>query len=295
MSRASELADVWNASSLEAPYSYAVSPSEFEDRIRPVDDDDESYATSKSQTLLVATSGSAPVGFAHLCSADAIEVDGEVIACGVIRSMAFFPDREDVGRTLLDESERTFRGDGHDHVDAYPLYYGYAFHNYKVGLLSDRLTHITQVLRTCNYEPHDPQLTMERPISEEPLPQPRSDIDILVERTEGSGSRIDIQVRGLIDGERIGAVRTMSGYRYAQQAVLHDCGYTRWVGVSEKNRRKGIARHLLKRALHELDQEGYTVGRLNVREKNRIAYDLYLSEGYAVGDRSAAYVKDLGA
>ena len=195
---------------------------EFADRIRPVAEDDESFATATSQALMVATDSSIPIGFAHLCAADDVEVDGEVVPCGVIRAMAFYPDRADAGDTLLDVAERRFADDGYVHVDAYPLYHGYAFHNHKVGLLSDRLTHITQLLGSRGYTPHDPQLTMERPLKDESLPDERSDLDILVERTEGSGSRIDIQVRALIDGKRVGTVRTMSGYRYAQHPALHD-------------------------------------------------------------------------
>ncbi len=87
----------------------------------------------------------------------------------------------------------------------------------------------------------------------------------------------------------------MSGLRYARHDSLDSCGYTRWLGVTESYRKRGIGRHLLKRALHEMHLEGYTCTRLNVREKNLPALALYASEGYTTEDHCSAYFKDLGA
>jgi GNAT superfamily N-acetyltransferase len=290
---AAPLATIWAESTADAPYAYSVEPSEFARGIIPDAADDESLAVERFQKLIVASDGTRPVAFAHLCAAQ-VEVDGKDIACGVIRSIAFGPDDPEAGQHLLEHVERLLRSDGQIHVDAFPLYHGYAFHNHKVGILSDRLTHITSLLIANGYRPHDPHLTLQRPLADAPLPDQPPEIEVLVEKTEGDGARRDIRVSAVVDGTRKGTCRSMTGRRYAAQVELEDCGYTRWLAVDEDYRQKGIGRYLLRRALHEHQQEGYTCARLNVREKNTNAHALYQSEGYLTEDRSSAYLKDLG-
>lgn len=293
MADAGLLSRIWAASSADAPYAFPVGSEEFASRILPVEDE-ECYATDRSQLLLVASSGGKPVGFAHIGADDKIKIDGEDVECGLIRTMAFMPDCRDAGQALVDRAHAIFLDDGLGHVDAFPIYHGYAFHNFKVGILSDSLTHIVSLLLQNGYSPHDPHITFDRPLANEERPTERDDIDVTIERTDGEGTRPHIRVWAFAGGKTIGNCRMMSGRRYAGIEELEWCAYTRWLGVSESHRRKGIGRHLLQRALYEYSKEGYTTARLNCREKNLSGLSLYRSEGYVQGDRSCAYLKDLG-
>ena len=69
MDRAAELYAIWVESTADAPYYYAVGPEEFATGIIPVESDDESRATARSQILITASDAGRPVGFAHLCAA----------------------------------------------------------------------------------------------------------------------------------------------------------------------------------------------------------------------------------
>lgn len=293
LSRSGPLATVWSASVEAAPFSYSVTPHEFSKKIVPVESDDESLASSRSQTLIVALERSRPVGFAHLCACE-VEIDNEGVECGVIRYLAFLPDAVDAGRVLLEKAEEIFVSEGRAHADAFPLFHGYSFHNHKIGILSKRIEHVTGLLASHGYNPHDGHLTMERPIDTPPLPDPRPDIDVNVERTIGKDNRPNLWVKATTKGQTVGNVRTISGPFYASDESLNTVAYTRWVDVAASYRRRGIARHLLRRALHEMHKEGYTMARLNCREKNLPAVALYASEGYVTRDVSHAYVKDLG-
>jgi ribosomal protein S18 acetylase RimI-like enzyme len=294
MGDAYRLHTLWKEATSGAPTCYAVDAETFCAGILPDEEDDETCATSQSQRLIVATQASEPVGFAHL-GAGSVEVNGEALDSGIIRFLAFAPGSSIAGQALLDHAEHIFRDEGQPRIDAFPIYHGYPFHNHKVGILSDCLVPLCSLLVENGYHPHDSHLTLERSLESTPLPEPRPDVDIVVEKTIGPGSRPDIRVWARIEGEAKGNCRTVSGLRYARHDSLDSCGYTRWLGVSESYRQRGIGRVLLKRALHEMRLEGYTTTRLNVREKNLPALALYASEGYTTEDHSSAYFKDLGA
>ena len=293
MDRAAELHVIWVESTADAPYYYAVGPDEFATGIIPVEFDDESCATARSQRLITASDAGRPVGFAHLCASSDVEINGEDIECGIIRFLAFSPDRREVGRVLLRHSEKIFQREGFSRIDAFPLFHGYPFHNHKVGILSARMSHVSSLLRESGYRAHDGHLTMERSLQSVPLADLPPEADVVIEKTEGAGVRPNICVKVMVDGEVKGNCRSQSGRTYADLEALESCSYTRWLGVKEACRRRGFGRYLLRRALHEMRCEGYKTSVLNCRVKNLPAVSLYESEGYASVDTSLAYVKDL--
>lgn len=293
MDRAAELHALWVESTACAPYYYAVGPEEFATGIIPVESDDESCATARSQRLITASDAGGPVGFAHLCASSDVEVDGEDIECGIIRFLAFSPDRREVGHVLLSHSEQIFQAEGLTRIDAFPLYHGYPFHNHKVGILSARVSHVSSLLRESGYRAHDGHLTMERSLESVPFAALPREADVLIEKTEGAGALPDICVRVTVDAEVRGTCRSQCGRTYADLDALESCSYTRWLGVKEAYRRRGFGLCLLRRALHEMRCEGYKTSVLNCRMKNLAALSLYESEGYATADTSLAYFKDL--
>ncbi len=292
---AARLQAVWIEATADAPFAYAVGPAEFATGILPVESDDESCATARSQKLIAASDATGPVGFAHLCADSNVEVDGEDIECGILRFLAFPPDRREVGQALLSHAEQIFQTEGFTHADAFPLYHGYPFHNHKVGILSACMTHVSSLLTETGYRAHDSHLTMLRSLDSVPLPNTHPDVDIVIEKTDGAGTRPNIWAKGTVNGEVNGSCRSQSGRTYADHDSLESCSYTRWLGVQESDRRKGIGRYLLRRALYEMRCEGYKTAALNCRGKNLPAVTLYRSEGYTTGDTSLAYVKDLRA
>lgn len=291
--KAAQLHTIWHKATANAPFAYAVEPEEFATGMIPVESDDESFVTSHPQKLFVASNATEPVGFVHIAADSNIEVNGEDIECGMIRCLAFSPDQREVGQTLLNHAEQTFRAEGFTHADAFPLYHGYPFHNHKVGILSDRMPHVSSLLIEAGYKAHDGHLTMERSLDSAPMPDPYPGVDVIIEKTDGAGIRPNIWVRATINNEVIGNCRSQSGCTYATHPSLETLSYTRGMGIKEPHRRKGIGRYLLKHALHEMRCEGYQTAALNCREKNHPAVSLYKSEGYATADTSFAYVKDL--
>lgn len=294
MGDAYRLHTLWKGATSSAPTCYAVDPETFGAGIIPDEEDDETCATSQSQKLIVATQASEPVGFAHI-GAGSVEVDGEAIECGIIRFLAFAPEASTAGQVLLDQAEQIFRDEGHTRIDAFPIYHGYPFHNHKVGILSDRLDHISSFLNENGYRPHDAHLTMECRLSEQVSPDPHPDLEIVVEKTRGVGSRQNIRVKAYYCGNHVGTCRSISGCTYAEVEELETCCYTRWIGVDETVRRRGFARHLLTRALWEMHKEGYDRALLNCRKKNVAATSLYASIGYTISDTPSAYFKELCA
>ncbi len=295
LSEAGIVSEIWSEATAAAPFCYAVEPDEFARRLPPDEEDDECNASGESQKLFVALADSSLVGFLHLCVGDGVEIDGEGMRCGIVRCLAFVPDRPSAGQALLETAERDLGDLGCDRIDAFPLFHGYAFHNHRVGMLSECLAHISDLLIESGYRPHDCQFTMERTLDDDlPEPEDHSEIEIAIEKTRGEGRRPNIRVVASIDGEPVGTCRSMSGSRYANIEALGQVSYTRWVGVKEPYRRRGYGRQQLHTALQEMKAEGYTKAVLNVRKKNNAAVDLYTKSGYRVGDRSFAYVKDLG-
>ncbi len=293
MDEAARLQAVWEVATASAPFAYPVEPAEFAAGIIPMESDDESCASAQSQKLLAASDTTGPVGFVHLCVGSDVEVDGENIECGIIRFLAFSPRRREVGQALLSDAEQIFQSEGLTRVDAFSLYHGYPFHNHKVGILSSRMTHVSSLLKENGYRAHDGHVTMQRSLDSAPLPDPHQGVKLIIERSDGAGALPNIRVKAAIDGQAIGSCRSQSGRTYADQDSLDWLSYTRWIGVKESYRRKGIGRHLLRRALHEMRCEGYKSAALNCREENHAAVSLYLSEGYRTRDTSLAYVKDL--
>ncbi len=293
-SDATRLSHLWCESTADAPYCYVADPTAFAHGILSDESDDESLATNQGQQLMVALSGRNPVAFAHL-AAGHTEIDANSVACGIIRYFSFLPEFSSVAQALLSRVEQVLTDEGHVHLDAFPLYHGYAFHNHKVGILSDRLEHVTDLFTRAGYTPHDAHLTLERPLEAESRPEPHPDVVIEIERTRGAGIRPDIRTNALLDGRAIGGCRSTSSRRYAESPELEGCAYTRWLGVDREHRTRGIGRHLLQRAIYEMAEDGYSQAVLNCRHVNLPAVSLYQSLGYSTGDVSSAYVKDLGA
>lgn len=265
---------------------------EFASGFAADESDDESRATARSESLLVAVDVGAPVGFAHLC-AGPVEMDGRNVTCGIIRALIFSPGARDAGRDLLATAERRLRQAGHVHIDAFPLYHGYPFHNHKVGILSERLVHVGRLLEHAGYQPHDTHRVLERRIEALPEPTSNDDLEITIDRVAGAGSRPDIWVKAWHGERRVGSCRSVSGRTYADRDDLDNVGYTRWLGVDEPFRRRGLGTHLLTTALREMRRDGYRLARLNCRDANVPALDLYASLGYETIDRVSAYVRDL--
>ena len=285
---ADSLSEVWSESTTKAPFSYSVVPEDFASGLVPNLEDSESLATDREQKLLVASVDAEPVGFAHICAGPA-EVRGEDTECGIIRCLAFVPDFPAVGQLLLESAEGLLTDYGY--IDAFPLYHGYSFHNYKVGVLSDRLAHVRKLFSENGYTPHDAHLTLERRIGGvTPVPIAAQ---VNVEKVPTHAERPNIFVRASSGDSRIGICRMFSCQTYANLAELASCCYLRWLGVDQEHRRQGIGHHLLNRALSEAQVEGYKRVILNCRENNIAAVSLYTRVGFRIGDVSSAYVKRL--
>ena len=290
---AHHLHSLWTDTTSSAPFCYNIDANTFATGIIPNEDDDESFATDNEQKLIVAHNASHPIAFAHL-NAGQTEYNDQSITCGIIRFMAVRPTDTDIGQKLLEHIEHIFTQAGYKHIDAFPLYHSYAFHNHKVGILSDHLNHITTLFKTNGYEPHDAHHTLARPTNITTPPAPHSDIETEVVKTPGIGKRPNIRINAFDGEDRVGTCRSISGLTYAPDKTLTTCCYTRWLGVNESHQHRGIGRHLLLHALYEMHTEGYTRAVLNCRAKNTNALSLYHTTGYKTIDTSSAYMKSFG-
>jgi ribosomal-protein-alanine N-acetyltransferase len=84
------------------------------------------------------------------------------------------------------------------------------------------------------------------------------------------------------------------GYVVADTVTNHgrQLGHIKDLAVQEDNRRKGVGTKLLSRALGVLDQQGVPAVKLEVRETNERAQDLYRTYGFEHRNTIQGYYSD---
>jgi ribosomal protein S18 acetylase RimI-like enzyme len=104
--------------------------------------------------------------------------------------------------------------------------------------------------------------------------------------------------RGLVllahrDREEIGVCVCISLGEFSRARPAQDWIYTRWLGVAEEWRGRGLGRYLMRQALHTLHGEGYRHAAICALGENEPALALYTGLGYREVDRTYAYEKAL--
>jgi ribosomal protein S18 acetylase RimI-like enzyme len=166
------------------------------------------------------------------------------------------------------------------------------------GGLPDGEASLTRVLVRAGFRPFYRELhvTCEGERFPPPLaPAPRGLGAVRVEVGPTRGVQREIEIRLLRGGEELGNCIHSTLGNLTDHPDAARWGYIHWLGTAAPVRRRGVARHLLTRALHDLAAQGCTGCWLTTGAANWEAQPLYLSLDFEIVDTSACYVRPLSA
>jgi GNAT superfamily N-acetyltransferase len=275
MDRLGELAGIVNRSIEGVRYAAALVPEAFAREVQRDLGDFDVYSLNdlEDEQLIVAEDGGAVGGFIHV----ATKLDKEKQArSGVVRYLAYEPDRRATGQALIDAAEDYLREKGVGDIICFPKGFYYHFIDADGGI-SERFGHIPSLLARNGYEVHHRTFTMALwPIDVAEPDPPTGDMEIEVEglsvRMYASRRSRDAEPRGMCLTYRFDFLQPVE--RARQQA------FVQWLVVDEALRGDGWGRYLLQRSLWEAQERGFKECVLCTSEGNYTARLLYASLGF---------------
>ena len=241
----------------------------------------------------VAMDGERVVGFCQAALGRS-EADHEP-AAGLIRMLAYPPERPDVGHALSAKAEAYLRDRGEREV--YAFHYEGRWPDYHLphAYLSSRLGHVMALLAARGYEGYQDEATLARPMVVPPVVPP---IEVRCEIVHGAhemeGRNDQLAVARLPDGRDVGLCVWET---LADESSLPDAAttlYVRWLHVDPAYRRKGLGAHLLTSAMLEAYRRGHRQATLCCLGDNGGALSLYTTLGFRVVDWTRCLRLDLG-
>jgi GNAT superfamily N-acetyltransferase len=295
LSQAGDLAELYNEIVAGAPHCYPVTRDEFAITCPPPNTEELDFSGLSGERLLVALSGEAPVGFAHVARGH-ITFRGERVPGGFLHFLGYLPGNRAAAQELLEECEEHLRRAGHWRVFAFHGHLherNYRFYHFGFPCLSDRLLHVHGLLCHNGFRTGEREVFLAQAIgvSGEPVP-PGTDARIVVRELPG-GDLPGVEVQALRGDEEIGVCYAESGGAFcradeAQRILLVD-----GMGVREDDTGKGWGRYLLRKALVEARQRGFTRTVVSTALGNTRALLFYTNLGYRATDAVYALTKSL--
>ena len=282
------LAPVYNAQTADIPHCYSVTSEEFELGFRFERYADEPYDNLHSEKLLISEKDGKIVGFADVAVVD-VEEEGERRDEGLIRFLTYESGHRPVGQALLTEAENYLRDLGMKHVRAFRISYGndfcYRFYHLGFGLVSDRVGHISALLKMNGYEVEGGEVFMDQPeyTADDPTPIDPN-VEINVTRKPGRGRLPGLMIHAFLNGKEVGECSTLSMGEYCRNDEAQDWVFVKWLGVEEEYQGKGWGRFLLQKALFEAKKLAYRNTAISTNIVNHRAQLFYTNYGYKVVD-----------
>jgi ribosomal protein S18 acetylase RimI-like enzyme len=157
--------------------------------------------------------------------------------------------------------------------------------------LSDRLRVVARVLARSGFRPFYRELHLECSGAHFPPPVAPAPTDVaIVERNNASGDLIFAAMAG---DEEVGVCVYRTLAHLSDHPEARQWGYVMGLHVAEALRRRGVARHLLTRALRHLADHGCRGCWLTTGADNWPAQPLYLALGFEIVDASACFRKEM--
>jgi ribosomal protein S18 acetylase RimI-like enzyme len=157
--------------------------------------------------------------------------------------------------------------------------------------LSDRIAVVGRVLARAGFVPTFRELHLECPASRMPrTPTPAPQDVTIIERDDGPDHW---SIVATVDDQEVGVCVYNTLAHLTDHPDAGRWGYVGWLHVAEGLRRRGLARHLLTRALRRLQDRGCDGCWLTTGADNWPAQPLYLALGFEIVDASASFKKEL--
>ena len=289
---APELTSAYNEVTRGVPHCYLVSVEDFASAVAPAAEGGSSHKLLHSEAVFVGRAGGLILGFIHV-AVQRPEEDEEREE-GIIRFFAYERGYRAVGQDLLAAAEDYLRERGVHRITAFDQDYRYPFYHFDHAYLSDHLDHVQAALGFNGYRRVAGEVYLDWPNCRSVIPAPADvSVDISLKWRPGRGTRPGLIARVHQGEKAIGVCECVSGGEFSHVAEAQDWFFTTWIGISEEMQGKGLGRHLLQRALQEMQRVGYRHAAISTDWQNFRAFLFYSNYGYRVVDWTYAWRREL--
>ena len=198
---------------------------------------------------------------------------------GLIRFLAFPPERPEVGKALLSAALEHLRRAGCTHVEAWQMKHGYPFYAAWHGGCWEQ-SHVTNLFLAHGFENYHREVVLHRDLSfafdPPPLPRGRR----LAKAAESFGHDL-LYCYTIYDCEEAAGRATwhrMSALCRHPAAAHH--GYIAEVGTAERYRRQGLGSTLMQQMIRDMHHAGVTEATLHTMYDNVPAIGLYTRHAF---------------
>ncbi len=241
--------------------------------------------------IWLAGSPAEPLGMLHLAT-ERPESGGQ--PRGAIRFFWFAPGCEAAGAELLARAEASLREQGVSRLIAWHYDHTYPFYHAEHAYLTQQHGHTHTLLQAQGYQEYGSEVVLDWP-HYDPTPPPSIllPIKLTYEWERGRAARRGLVLLARTEKDEAGVCVCISLGEFSRAPEAQNWLYTRWLGVAEEWRRRGLGRYLMRQALHTLHGEGYRHAAICALGDNEPALALYTGLGYQVVDWTRAYEKTL--
>jgi ribosomal protein S18 acetylase RimI-like enzyme len=245
-----------------------------------------------AERVFVALKGGVALGFVHTALGRHRHRAAE--ESGLIRFLGYRAGQRAAGQALLECAEGTLRAQGQARAIAFAQRHRYPFYHLGSAYLSDRLGHVAALLGMNGYARTAGEVYLDW--RDLPLLDPapaRIEAQIAVEWLPGAGRLPGLAVRARRGGAELGVCMCVSCAEYNAAGADQEWAFTKWIGVADEAQGRGLGKHLLQRALRELQQVGYRHAAISTALHNHRAALFYSNLGYRVVDWTYGYERRL--
>ena len=288
----SGLTSAYNNTIRGVPHCYPTSVEDFASVVAGAAGEGSSHDRLHSDAAFVAREGTSILGFIHVAMERPKKADEA--EQGVIRFFWYERGYRTTGQALLAAAEEYLQERGISQITAFPEDYRYPFYHFDHAYLSDHLDHVQAALGFNGYRRVAGEVYLDWPNCRSVIPAPADvSVDISLKWRPGRGTRPGLIARVHQGEKAIGVCECVSGGEFSHVAEAQDWFFTTWIGISEEMQGKGLGRHLLQRALQEMQRVGYRHAAISTDWQNFRAFLFYSNYGYRVVDWTYAWRREL--
>ena len=284
------LSTVYNLAIQGVPHTFAVSEREMADAFDgPVCC--KAAKGLRGQRIWFAGQGADIHGVIHIALEDQ---EPPAPSRGIIRFFWYARGHRAAGQALLEQAEAHFRQQGIGRLLAWHYDHTYPFYHVEHAYLSQQLDQVHALLGMNGYAVQGSELVLDWPDFDPSLPDPvDASLKLTINWESGRAQRPGLVLLAHKGEDEVGVCVCSSLGEVSSARQAQDWVYTRWLGVDEAWRGRGLGRYLMRRALHALYDVGYRHATICTLGDNHRAFLLYTNLGYRAVDWTHAYEKAL--
>lgn len=289
-----ELTSLYNDLTREVPHCYPVVAEELAGAIAGecgIESDGKRLA---SDSVFLAVDGEGVLGFVHVGERPADKED-DAPARGVIRFLCYRRGRRDAGQALLEAAEEWLRERQISSVSVFPQTFRYPFYGFAHICVSDRLDHVQALHFANEYSVSGGEYVLDWPDFALPSPETPAGLDVNMEaqRTPSRGLLPDVRLKARLDDTPVGECVFISASAFSRREEAQSWAFCDWLGIQESHQGRGLGLYLLRRALVEVRDAGYTHAAISTALDNYRALLLYANYGFHVVDTTRQFCRQL--